>query len=234
MLEPLKKNMGDRRRYSGRSAILGVMVSFLTGLVFPVQAQSLLEDAYRQAEKTVLPKGSIAIGSGAFISSTAILTSAHVIAGCRTFAVENPYAGFRWAKIAYVDRRRDAAILQVSGPRSVNFLGFPSQGGGGDLRILGYSASSPADRDPNSYRTKRLRSADATVIALNANVPAGMSGGPVIDESYGLVGILTGRLDGAATVASPVSSFPADILRYFNGQSSGRISSAVVKIRCNR
>lgn len=228
--------MADRPGHLGRSAIFGFMLSFMTGFVFPVQAQSLLEDAYRQAEKSVLPKGSIALGSGAFISSTAILTSAHVIAGCRTFAVENPDAGFRWAKIAYVDRRRDAAILQVSGPRFRNFIGLPNQDGGGDLRILGYSASSPANRDPNAYRTKWLRSADTSVMALSANVPVGMSGGPVIDESFGLVGILTGRLkrDGAATVASPVSAFPAGILKYFDGQSSGRITSAVVKIRCNR
>lgn len=228
--------MNDRQRYSGRSGILGLAVWFVTGLVLSVQAQNLLEDVYRQAERARLPKGSIAVGSGAFISSTAVLTSAHVIAGCLAFEIENPYAGARLARIAHIDRRRDAAILQVAGPGFEHFIGSPRQIREGDLRILGYSASSPADRDPNSYPTKMLRFADAAVIALSANVPAGMSGGPVIDENYGLVGILTGRLqrDGIATVASPVASFPARVLRYFDGRSSGRISSAVVKIRCTR
>lgn len=236
MPEPSNKVIYSRWRYSGRSNLVGFAFWFVAGMMFSVHSQTLLEDVYRQAEKNRLPKGSIAVGSGSFVSSTAVLTSAHVIAGCLSFEIENPSAGARLARVAYVDRRRDAAILEVAGPGVQNFIGAWRHVGEGNLRILGYSAFSGANRDPNTYRTKVLGFDDAAVIALSTNVPAGMSGGPVIDEHYSLVGILAGRLQrgGVATVASPVSSFPANVLRYFGGRSSGRITSAVVKIRCTR
>jgi len=231
------KNVIDRRSFSGGRILLMFVLSCTIFLPTNAKADSIFEDVYRRSEREKLPEGSIAVGSGAFISPSAVLTSGHVIAGCRSFLVENPYVDeLTTVRLGSLDRNRDAAVLLVDGANSRNFLGFADSGASSHLKIMGYTAAADAAGAPNVYRTKRLRTSVKGMVALSSNVPAGMSGGPVVDENGSVVAILTGRFsaNGVGTVASSVSAFSNRILRYSRQWSSGSAEAAVVKIRCNR
>jgi|GEM_PF-5116422 len=219
-----------------RCRIWAAMILSLVLSHTPAKSQSLFEDAYRQAERTPIPQDSSAVGSGFFISPTAVLTSAHVLAGCRSVTVENRNL-ISYATIREKDRSRDAAILSTEQP-SPSFVSLSPGPGQGALQIVGYPAARPGRGGPARYgATSQPNSSSRVTILSAARVPAGMSGAPVVDSRGQAVAVLTGRLNsgGQDTIASPIVNLPPTIMRYaaptLTGYSRG-VSSSVVKVRC--
>jgi len=201
-----------------------------------VDGQSLFEDAYSQAEATPIPVDASAVGTGFFISPTAILTSAHVLAGCRTVTIENRSMA-TFAVIREKDRSRDAAVLSTQ-QRSASFIFLSPQQSGGALQIVGYPATHPGRANPAHYNARSRPQSTSQVTVLAASVPAGMSGSPVVNASGQAVAVLTGRMNAGRrdTIASPVAYLPSSIKQYAANPAAGAVSNglagAIVKVKC--
>jgi S1-C subfamily serine protease len=226
----------DRWQFAGGFLLISVVLSCSSMADRRAHANSLLEGVFRQTEKNVLAKGSIAVGSGAFVSRTAVLTSAHVIAGCRSFAVENPKIGQVFARVAQIDTRQDAAILLINTGQSQDYLGAVGPSTERRFRIFGYASSMPAYISAAAYQTRSVQTSDDEYMVLDTDVPPGMSGGPIVDMSGRIAAIITGKMNAqhSRTIGAQISEFKASMFRYFAGVSVGQAINSVVKVRCNR
>lgn len=145
-------------------------------------------------------EGKISTGTGFFISSQGHLVSnAHVVKGCSRAQVRYGLSEFQDASIVARDASNDLAILKTDiRPQAVAALrpgvrvgeniaayGFPLSGllsSGGNFTVGNVSAISGM-RD------------DTRFIQISAAVQPGNSGGPVLDQSGNVVGVVVSKLD---------------------------------------
>ena len=160
------------------------------------------------------------ISSGtAFIigKSGQLLTNAHVVKDCNAVAVEQPgVSGLVPAKVLAQDRTNDLALIQVSTP-------FPNSSVpkfrqhirlGEDVFVFGYPLTGIVASSGNFTRGSVTALAglgdDTGKLQLAAPVQPGNSGGPVLDQSGSVVGVVVSKLD-ALTLAKATGSFPEQI-----------------------
>ncbi|KQT69849.1 hypothetical protein ASG54_14505 [Aureimonas sp. Leaf460] len=198
-----------------------------------------------------MEKGSSAVGSGFFISPNHVLTSAHVLVGCRNFAVTNGRIGTMNARLEASEPRRDSAVLIVEGAASRHLvLGrAPAPRPGDGMTIVGFPVDRVGGRRPVTYAATfhgaTLDEAGIPVLELDADIVAGASGAPVFDKERRLAGIVVGRLDRPPrdVVALSHTGLSDRMRRFFAQPPTGapdlgtalQASSpedAVVKIRC--
>jgi S1-C subfamily serine protease len=222
-----------RSRIKSCCGVLLAATGILLSVVLPAAAGTIFEEAYRKASREKIPFGSSATGSGTFISGNTVLTGAHVLVGCRSFVVESPSIGLKSASIAYLDRRSDMAVLLIDGVASRNYLGLAERPTSGSLTIFGYSAYMSGGGGPAAYSARHISTGDPRIVVLETNVPAGFSGGPVLDPNGDLVGILTGRVE-QHVVASPIGPVRSAIMKYLSPRRVGQPKGAVVKVSCYR
>ncbi|OLP55041.1 hypothetical protein BJF92_16710 [Rhizobium rhizosphaerae] len=199
----------------------------------------MLEKSYREAARTPLPAGAIAVGTGFFIAPDKVMTSAHVIAGCDTIIVENGRLEPASARVAAQDRRRDAAVLKVQAV-APSVLSLGEDSGRGALRILGYGVGETGRMPADMREAARLKGSPPGALAVSARVSAGFSGAPILEAGGRVIGILSGRLnegegrDQADIIASPVAGLSAALRGHADarGQKQGAAEGAVVKVSC--
>jgi len=152
--------------------------------------------------------GPKASGSGSIVSVRGhVLTAAHVVVGATRVAVVTS-SGTRAAKILRIDEANDVAILKIDegafqplpvAPsrrvrlgQGVATIGFPN------VRIQGFSPKvtrgeisslNGAGDDPRCWQ-------------ISAPVQPGNSGGPLLDESGNLIGIIVSKLGAKAAAAT--------------------------------
>jgi S1-C subfamily serine protease len=138
-------------------------------------------------------------GTGVIVSANGnILTNAHVVRDCRNIEVKKAQSIAASARIVAVDKENDLALLQgdvtpVVLPsfrtarlgESVFAFGFP---------LTGFLAASGNFTAGNITATAGIRD-DARMIQTSAPVQRGNSGGPLLDASGGVVGIVVAKLD---------------------------------------
>jgi S1-C subfamily serine protease len=146
------------------------------------------------------PRGSSFSGSGFAVDETHVLTNAHVIEGADKIDV----AGDRFtvpAQVVLSDPRNDLALLRVERPlpaaarfrttidlhlgEDVIVLGFPLQG------LLG---SGPQATGGNVSALCGIGN-DTTVLQFSAPIASGNSGGPILDQSGLVVGVVHASLN---------------------------------------
>ncbi len=164
-------------------------------------------------------------GSGFVISPDRVMTTAHVVAGANTVSVEasgNPYD----ATVVSYDPSVDIAILSVANlpPGPLAFASAPVTSGT-DALVMGYPGgggfvATPARvreviqlSGPDIYRTTTV---NREVYTIRANVDPGSAGGPLIDLSGQVLGVVFGGAvadpdTGFALTAKEVASQLADI-----------------------
>jgi S1-C subfamily serine protease len=170
-------------------------------------------------------------GTGFVIAPDRVLTNAHVVAGTDKVAVETD-DGPKAATVVHYDPETDIAILAVPklNARVLSFAPAPAASGASSI-VLGYpldgpyTASGSRVRDrinltgPNIYGKGTVQRDVYTVRAL---VRSGNSGGPLVDPSGQVLGVVfgaaidapeTGFVLTAAEVSDEVSAAPA-----LNGQ----------------
>ncbi|QIB33720.1 S1 family peptidase [Ancylobacter pratisalsi] len=229
---------GHSHRWPGLllAAVLGLLASTGGGSAGEVD---LLRESYRQAAREGLPENAVVSASGTFIGPRAVLTSAHVVSGCAAFSVENPQLGYATAQLGSVDADRDVAVLVTSFP-SAHVAALSQIVSGPELDVRGYAASLPGNAPARSYRAHRRSVAEGAILrlTLGQRLPAGLSGGPVIDAAGAVVGVLSGRLneDERQAFASPVHGFARTITAYAGEAPGARgdVGAAVVKVQCTR
>lgn len=222
------------RRRAGRLHVLPTLLA----LSCPACAAATLEEVYENARRHPIPAAATAVGTGFFVAPTTVLTSAHVLAGCESFGVENQHLGWLPAQLERVIADRDAALLSVSAP-SGDILPLAAEAARGALTILGFPATAGGATDPVRARAEPVGMRDGPVLLLAGDVPAGFSGGPVLDGKGRVIAILTGRMNGTRRqlVASPVIALHDVLNLPQNSRLSEKAeakdpSRGTVKIRC--
>ncbi len=140
----------------------------------------------------------VSTGSGFVVSPRGhVLTNEHVVTKCREVRV----AGIVNSEQVATDEKLDLALLKVSpGGRSVaTFRGGRGIRAGDDVIVVGYPLQGLLSSQMNV--TKGTVSAlagpgeDRRIFQITAPVQPGNSGGPVLDASGNVVGVVVARLD---------------------------------------
>jgi len=153
------------------------------------------------APKAGVHEGLVVAGSGVAVESSKILTNAHVVRDCRTIVVHNGAVETTGTVVA-VDDSIDLALLRVPGKlpavpnvratallgEDITVAGYPLPGIlGTDLIVTGGQVNALAGIGN-----------DPTRIQISAPIQPGNSGGPILDRSGNLSGLVVSKLkDGA-------------------------------------
>lgn len=156
-------------------------------------------------------------GSAFFVSAAGhLLTNAHVVESCSRLIISQP--GSRTpvpARVLAQDRGNDLALLRVvvaDNPAPPRFRRQVRVGE--DVSVFGYPLAGLIASSGNFTRGAVAALAgindDSTKFQLAAAVQPGNSGGPVLDSSGNIVGVVVGKLNWAAT-AKEFGNLPEQI-----------------------
>lgn len=164
------------------------------------------------------PGGSAGASSGSgFVVSTAghILTNAHVIDGCRALNGQLPSGRFA-LQIVNVDKRNDLAIVKADRPLSAaaSFRDGRAVRAGDSVVAAGFPLQTTLANQMNVTTGTVSALAgidnDATQLQMTAPVQPGNSGGPLLDGSGQVVGVVVAKLD-ALEMASQTGTIPENV-----------------------
>jgi S1-C subfamily serine protease len=149
-------------------------------------------------------------GSGFVVSATQVVTNAHVVNGCAGVEI----AGRGPARLGPVDAAADLALIEV-GPQAewlplsteplrlgepLVVVGFPLPG----LLAQGHQVTTGSVTAQAGVR------GDSRVFQMSAPVQSGNSGGPVLDASGRVVGVVVSRLN-AMRAAAVLGDIPQNV-----------------------
>lgn len=143
------------------------------------------------------------VGSAFVVGDHLLLTAAHVVAGARSIALAFPGAPQVAAQLVAIDADDDTALLRVDGrlPQSLRLTTTPVAPGD-PVAVAGFPIAEHVVRTG----VARISAVDErtlleghflmNLLVLDAEVPAGTSGGPVIDGTGGVQGMVSAQLTG--------------------------------------
>lgn len=142
-------------------------------------------------------------GTGFFVSSTRVVTNAHVVAGVDSPEVRvgdrDPWAP---ATVVYFDPQADVAVLEVSGivGQALEFARGTAQSGDPAV-VAGFPHAGPFREEPARIRTSLVArgddiygnsGVDREVYVLRGSVQPGNSGGPLLRPNGAVLGMVFG------------------------------------------
>lgn len=133
------------------------------------------------------PKG---LGSGFAVNRNGVFaTNFHVVEGCHVVVVEYQAMRAR-AKLTAVSEQDDLAILEVPG-KTEAFLALRTGAGrlGESVRVAGYP-----ERVIKISQGIVASIVDESILQISASISSGNSGGPVVDISGNLIGVVVGKI----------------------------------------
>jgi hypothetical protein len=158
-----------------------------------------------------------AVGSGVVIGARGeILTNSHVVEACEKITVQLAAGNSEPAALVARDARNDLAVVRIdSSPASVAAFREGAQIRAGETVVaLGYPLSgllaSSANLSVGNVSALAGLGDDPRHVQISAPVQPGNSGGPLLDASGHLVGIVTAKLN-AAQVARMTGDFPQNV-----------------------
>ena len=209
----------------------------------------------------------VATGSGIFIGPGEVLTNAHVVEDCRSIKLTFVNGSPEPATVIARDEKNDLAVLHTRKKHDAAaiaaFRESPPLRTGDSVVALGYPLSgvlaTGANLTVGNVSALAGIADDSRYIQMSAPVQPGNSGGPLVDTSGHVVGIVSSKLD-AMRVARAIGDIPqnvnfalkADVARTFLDSklisykveaSTGHLSAAdvgeaarpfTVYITCNR
>ena len=124
-----------------------------------------------------------------------MLTNAHVIQNCRSITVDG-----KPAEILAVSQTFDLAVVKPSVVEEISHLTFARTEAGlnADITIAGYPLHGilgGLNVSRGSISSMTGLGGDETSVQISAPVQPGNSGGPVVDRSGNLVGVVVSKLD---------------------------------------
>ena len=144
--------------------------------------------------------GRVKVGTGFAVSPLGyMITSAHVVTGCRAVSVWGQDSARRVARIIAKDAPHDIALLRVSGTLISYAHAPPSRqlALGEQVLALGYGVHVEDPRSPEEatgiYVGNTLTTTGARVYALRARLRPGDSGSAVVATDGALLGMVIGR-----------------------------------------
>lgn len=162
-------------------------------------------------------EGTSTVGSGFVVSSAGmVLTNAHVVSGCDVIRVTTAGGERRTASLAAADPQSDLALVRSSGyvPLVARFrVGRPVRLAE-EIVALGYPLhgllASGVNVSTGTVSALAGIANDSTKLQISAPVQPGNSGGPVLDMSGAVVGIVVAKLD-AIKMAKAIGDIPQNV-----------------------
>ncbi|MCK0196888.1 serine protease [Ancylobacter sp. 6x-1] len=159
------------------------------------------------------PTDAAVSGSGFFIAADSLLTNAHVVKGCTDVAV-SVSGRTSPGRVAKRDAVNDLALVETSA-RSVTTarlrLGVRL---GEDVAVFGYPLSGLLASSGNFTKGTVTATAgmgdDTRRLQISAPVQPGNSGGPLLDESGNVVGVVVAKIN-AVAVAAATDDIPQNV-----------------------
>ncbi len=158
----------------------------------------------------------IRTGTGFAVSTTThVVTNAHVAAGCRTLRVLQGSASAP-ASLVAVDTEADLALLRTDlrAPRIAILRDTPPLRLGEMVVSFGFPLSGALSREGNLTTGNVSALAglrdDPAYLQTTAPVQPGNSGGPLLDSSAHVIGVVTAKLD-AVAVAKRTGDIPQNV-----------------------
>lgn len=142
-------------------------------------------------------------GTGFVVDTHYILTAAHVIEDCKRVVVRQGSAEWR-AQVAAIDEANDLGLLrtETSFRRTAKFTNRQSLSVGEPVVRYGYESRearrvwSKGEVSSLSGYVSYSKSRDSHFLQYNAETERGNSGGPVLDQSGSVIGIVLNRYHG--------------------------------------
>ena len=159
----------------------------------------------------------VSYGTGFFVSSDGhALTNHHVIEDCRQVAMLTD-RGPMLARVIRRDERNDLALLRVDGDRKVPFGAFRASPGiraGDSIVVPGFPLPTVLQNGLNvtvgNVSALAGLGGNTALLQMTAPVQPGNSGGPLLDMSGNIVGVIVSKLD-ALGVAKETGDIPQNI-----------------------
>ncbi len=156
-------------------------------------------------------------GSGFFVNKKGhLVTNHHVINGCRILRVAVP-SGTKKATIIAVSEDNDLAVLSVKNAEVTEFATFRTHEReklGEDVMVAGYPLRGLLADDLNittgSVSALAGISNDRRMLQITAPVQQGNSGGPLLDETGQVIGVVVGKLH-AISAAKVLGEIPQNV-----------------------
>lgn len=168
-------------------------------------------------ENSASPKPS-STGSGFVVSASGhLLTNHHVVNGCTNLKIRDSAKLEHDVTVVATDARNDLALLQTSTAVTLPTATFRANGSvesGESVVSLGYPLVGWLASEVNvsfGYVSATAGLADDTSkLQISAPVQPGNSGGPLLDQSGNLIGVVVAKLD-AIKVAKVIGDIPQNI-----------------------
>jgi serine protease Do len=163
------------------------------------------------------PARSVSYGTGFFVSSMGYaLTNSHVVESCSSISV-HLVGGKTSAEVLRRDSQNDLALIRVrnsGAARFVNFRSSPAVKIGESVVVAGFPLSNVLQNGLNvtvgNVSALAGLKGNASLLQITAPVQQGNSGGPLLDMSGNLVGVVVGKLN-AARIAEVTGDIPQNI-----------------------
>jgi hypothetical protein len=156
-------------------------------------------------------------GSGVVIGTHGeILTNAHVVKNCKQITVRSSSGDLAAAMLVTRDEKNDLAVVRTKFPlsRVAAFRGNSPIRAGDAVVVLGYPLAgllaTTANLSVGNVSALAGLGDDSRYLQISAPVQPGNSGGPMLDASGHLVGIVTSKLN-AAVVARFTGDIPQNV-----------------------
>jgi S1-C subfamily serine protease len=145
-----------------------------------------------------------------------ILTNSHVVENCENITVQFSSGGWNPATLVARDQRNDVAVIRVKTPFSsiATFRDGAPIRAGDTVVALGYPLSgllsSNANLSVGNVSALTGLGDDSRYLQISAPVQPGNSGGPLLDASGHLIGVVTAKLN-AVRVAKFTGDIPQNV-----------------------
>lgn len=161
------------------------------------------------------PRVSSSTGSGFFVSKDGhIVTNAHVVNDCTTISVRPDGATVVPAQLLARDPVNDLAVLKIAGPVERVLALRPSVRLGEGVAAFGFPHSNLLATTGNFTLGNVTALAglkdDSRYLQVSAPVQSGNSGGPLLDGSGNVVGVVSAKLD-AIKMAAARGDLPQNV-----------------------
>jgi len=156
-------------------------------------------------------------GSGFMVGDNYLLTNNHVVNGCTNLKIRDDSKLAHDVTVVATDAKSDLALLKTNKPVSLPAATFRANGSvesGESVVALGYPLAGVLASEVNvsfGYVSATAGLADDTSkLQISAPVQPGNSGGPLLDQSGNLIGVVVSKLD-AMKVVKAIGDVPQNI-----------------------